>query len=407
MKTNGVQAGGTRAGSRIRSIQVRRVFVPYRHVVEWSAGKRPGTTRLVIEILTEDGVVGLGETICLLEFVEPVLVKTLVPLLVGESVFDIERLTKKAEGAGYYHHKRALVAALAGVEMAMWDAVAKYAGLPLYQLWGGAFRRFVPAVAYLQSSNPELLAAEALQLTKAGFGTIKLKIGMGTESDVEIVRVVRDAVGPKIKLRADVNGAWSIGTAKTQLRKLEQFELEYIEQPLPLEDLDGHAYLRRLSTVPIALDESAYTLQDVYAIVRREAADVILLDAHEAGGLQATRKAAAVAESAGIPVTIHSGSELGISQSANIQLAMNLPNCSIAIDSMYHNQVGEIIRRPHEYHEGGFYAPEGPWLGRGNRRSGHGRVQDRPYSEPVSGPGEAALVSDEAAVLTSNCAAPR
>lgn len=363
MKTNGVQAGGTRAGSRIRSIQVRRVFVPYRHVVEWSAGKRPGTTRLVIEILTEDGVVGLGETICLLEFVEPVLVKTLVPLLVGESVFDIERLTKKAEGAGYYHHKRALVAALAGVEMAMWDAVAKYAGLPLYQLWGGAFRRFVPAVAYLQSSNPELLAAEAIQLTKAGFGTIKLKIGMGTESDVEIVRVVRDAVGPKIKLRADVNGAWSIGTAKTQLRKLEQFELEYVEQPLPLEDLDGHAYLRRLSTVPIALDESAYTLQDVYAIVRREAADVILLDAHEAGGLQATRKAAAVAESAGIPVTIHSGSELGISQSANIQLAMNLPNCSIAIDSMYHNQVGEIIRRPHEYHEGGFYAPEGPGLG--------------------------------------------
>jgi len=387
MKTNGHPIPNTsHSGSLIRSVRVRRVFVPYRHEVEWSAGKRPGTTRLVVEITTEDGVVGLGETICLLEFVEPVLVNTLVPMLIGHSVFEIERFTKKAEGAGYYHHKRALVAALAGVEMAMWDGVAKYAGLPLYQLWGGAFRTRVPAVAYLQSPNPGLVAEEALRWTQAGFETIKLKIGMGLENDIEIVRVVRDAVGPKVKIRADVNGAWTIGTAKTQLRKLEPFGLEYVEQPLPLEDLDGHAYLRRLSCVPIALDESAYTLQDVISIIRREAADVILLDAHEAGGLQAARKAAAVAEAAGIPVTIHSGSELGISQSANIQLAMNLPNVSLAIDSMYPNQNGEIIRTPHEFDHGAFRATSGPGLGVELDESAMERFQTsvirNPYLDP-------------------------
>jgi glucarate dehydratase len=349
--------------SRIRRVDIQRVFVPFRHVVEWSAGKRPGTTRLIIEVHTDDGVTGVGETICLLEFIEPVLRNTIVPLAIGEDPFNIERITKKVEGAGYYHHKRAMVAAVAGLEMALWDLVGKYAGQPLARLWGGVFRERVPAVAYLQSSDPEHLAAEARAFIEQGFGTIKLKIGMGVQSDIELVRAVREAVGPAIKIRADVNGAWTIGTAKSQLRKLEPFDLEYVEQPLPLEDLPGHEYLRNNTCIPIALDESAYTLQDVMAIVRHNAADVILLDPHEAGGLLATRKAAAVAESAGIPVTIHSGGELGVSQSANLHLAMSIPNLLPAIDSMYHNQSADLITEPFVYDHGDLRAPEGPGLG--------------------------------------------
>ena len=357
------QNGGSVCSSRITKVEVQRVFVPFHHVVEWSAGKRPGTTRLIVQVHTEDGLVGLGETICLLEFVEPVLRQTIIPLALGENAFNIERITKKIEGAGYYHHKRAMVAALAGFEIALWDLVAKYAGQPLYNLWGGVYRDRVPAVAYLQSNDPDHLAAEALAFVAQGFGTIKLKIGMGLESDINLVKVVREAAGPKIKIRADVNGAWTIGTAKSQLRKLEPFDLEYVEQPLPLEDLAGHAYLRQMTCIPIALDESAYTLQDVMAIIRQNAADVILLDPHEAGGLHATRKAAAVAESAGIPVTLHSGSELGISQSANLHLAMSIPNLLSAIDSMYHNQSDDVILDPFVYDRGTLRAPPGVGLG--------------------------------------------
>jgi L-rhamnonate dehydratase len=352
-----------RTQARIERVSFTKVFVPYKHVVKWSAGVRPGTTRLIAQIETQDGVIGYGETNCLWDFVEPLFAKTITPLVLGEDAFSIERILKRIEGAGYYHHKRAMVAAVAALEMALWDVVGKQAGLPLSHLWGGAFRDAVPVVAYIQSNDPEMLAAEAETAISQGFQTIKLKIGMGEESDIEFVRTVRQTVGPRIRLRADVNGAWCIGTAKRQMRKLEQYDLEYVEQPLPLEDLAGHAYLRKLSSIPIALDESAYTLQDVSAIVRAEAADVILLDPHEAGGLLPTRKAAAVAEAAGIPVTLHSGAELGISTAANLHLATTIPNLILAIDSQYPNETDDVLDERFSWEGGLMRVPAGPGLG--------------------------------------------
>lgn len=351
------------SATKIVKVIYDKVFVPFHHEVEWSAGKRPGTTRLIVQVHTEDGTIGIGETICLLEFVEPVLARTIIPLSIGEDAFNIERIIKKIEGAGFYHHKRALVAALCGFEMALWDIVGKKANLPLYKLWGGAFRQTVPMIAYLQSNNIEHLVAEAASYVERGFGTIKLKIGIDEESDIEVVKAVREAVGSKIKIRPDVNGAWTVGTAKKQLRRLEKYDIEYIEQPLPLEDLNGLALLRKMTCIPIAVDESAYTLQDVHAIIKHDAADVILLDAHEAGGLHQTRKAAALAEAAGIPVTLHSGGELGLSTSANLHLAMTIPNLILAVDSSYHNQTCDIVTQPFTYDRGTMRAPEGPGLG--------------------------------------------
>ncbi len=347
----------------IVNVTYDKVFVPFHRTNYWSAGNRPGTTRLLAQVETADGTIGLGETICLHEFIEPVLARTIIPLSLGEDAFNIERLLRKLEGAGYYHHKRALVAAMAGFEMALWDIVGKKAGLPLHQLWGGAYRRDVPMIAYVMASDLDHLVKDAVRYVGQGFNTIKLKIGIGEESDIETVRVVREAVGPKVRIRADVNGAWTIGTAKRQLRKLERYDLEYIEQPLPLEDLRGHAQLRRLTHIPIALDESAFTLQDVMSIIQHEAADVVLLDAHEAGGLHQARKAAAVCEAAGIPVTLHCGGELGVSTAANLHLASTLPNLLLAIDSQYHNQSADVVTEPFAYADGAMRAPTGPGLG--------------------------------------------
>ena len=111
---------------------------------------------------------------------------------------------------------------------------------------------------------------------------------IGETSDIALTRAVRGAIGATPPLRLDVNGAWTPGTARRQLRKLPEFDPFYVEQPLELDDLDGHALLRKVQSVPIALDESAYTLNDVGNIVRADAADVILLDPHEAGGLWQT-----------------------------------------------------------------------------------------------------------------------
>ena len=146
-------------------------------------------------------------------------------------------------------------------------------------------------------------------------------------------------------------------------QRLLPFDPAYVEQPLELDDLAGHASLRASQSVPIALDESAYTLQDVGNIVRAQAADVILLDPHEAGGLWETVKAAAIAESVGIPVTLHSGGELALSQSAYLHLAASIPNLTLAIDNELQHLAGDITADPFVIEAGTLSVRDAPGLG--------------------------------------------
>ncbi|MET0745845.1 MAG: mandelate racemase/muconate lactonizing enzyme family protein, partial [Microvirga sp.] len=315
--------------------QVRHwlIYIPFESPIVWGSGKRAGSTRLVAEVTTAGGIKGYGETIALLDFVPTVLEKVVAPLALGRSVADVEMLHRHVLGAGYYHHERAAVMALAAVEMAMWDALGRHAGLPLHALWGGAYRSEIELSAYLFVADPTGCAEMAKRFLDQGYTTFKLKIGHDPDSDLRLVEAVRRTIGDAIPLRADVNGAWTPGTARRLLDKLKAFDLAYIEQPLVLHDLLGHAELRQVQSTPVALDESAYTLGDVGNIVRMGAADVILLDPHEEGGLWQCIKAAGIAESAGLPVTLHSGGELGLSQAAYLHLAAAIPNMSIAIDT--------------------------------------------------------------------------
>lgn len=339
-----------------------KVAMPFREALQWGSGSRPAATRLVVEITLANGIKGYGETICLLDFIEPVLVNTIFPIALEHTADDIERFTRHVLGAGYYHHKRAAVMAMAAVEMAMWDAKGRHWGLPLWSLWGGAYRREVEVSAYLFGTDQTRLAASAQAFMDQGYRSFKVKIGMGAESDIANVATVRRVVGD-LALRADVNSAWTPGTARRTLEKLKPYDLQYIEQPLELDDLLGHAQLRQMQPVPVALDESAYTLADVGNIVRMGAADVILLDPHEIGGLWQTIKAAAIAEAAGIPVTLHSGGELGFSQAAYVHLAASIPNMSIAIDSERDYLAGDVVTQPPQVMDGRLALPQEPGLG--------------------------------------------
>lgn len=339
-----------------------KVAMPFHTPLQWGSGTRPAATRLVVQITLANGAVGYGETICLLEFIEPVLVQTIAPIALQHRACDVERFTRHVLGAGYYHHKRAAVMAMAAVEMAMWDALGQVSGQPLHALWGGLYRQRVPVAAYLFGTDAAQLGQAAQGFLDQGYGSFKVKIGMDPISDVSNVEAVRRAVGSR-DVRADVNGAWTPGTARRTLERLRPYDLQYIEQPLELDDLLGHAQLRRVQSIPVALDESAYTLSDVSNIVRMEAADVILLDPHEAGGLWQTLKAAAIAEAAGIPVTLHSGGELGLSQAAYIHLAASLPNMTVSMDSERAYLVGDIVKNPPLLRDGHFELPQDPGLG--------------------------------------------
>jgi L-alanine-DL-glutamate epimerase-like enolase superfamily enzyme len=284
------------------------------------------------------------------------------PLAVGYDVADAERFHRHVLGAGYYHHKRAAVMAIAAMEMAMWDALGKQAKLPLHALWGGKWRSEVEAAAYLFTNDRKGLAERLQRFLDHGYSTFKVKIGFDEKSDIALAETARSVIGDK-PLRLDVNGAWTVPTAKRQLEKLRACDPAYVEQPLELDDLAGHAALVAASPVPIALDESAYTLTDVGNIVRAAAADVVLLDPHEAGGLWQTIKAAAICEAVGIPVTLHSGAELALSQSAYVHLAASIPNMNIAIDTERAYLGGDISPNPPVLKDGRFAVPEGPGLG--------------------------------------------
>ncbi len=339
------------------------VKMPFAETIEWGSGKRDGTTRLIVELTTADGTRGYGETICLLDFIRPVLEKCVLPLAAGKSVFDAEKLHRHVLGAGYYHHKRAAVMALAAVEMAMWDAAGRIAGLPVHQLWGGAYRTEIELAAYLFMSDPQGLASAAREFWKEGYRSFKVKIGKDAQDDIDAVAAVREEIGANVHLRADVNGAWTIGTAKRQLARLAPYDLAFIEQPLEMDDLAGSAELRRAQPTPIALDESAYTLSDIANIVRSNAADVVLLDPHEQGGLKPCLKAAALCEAFNIPTTLHSGGELGFSQAAYLHIAAACPNMTLAIDTEHAYLSDDVIAQRFRPSEGRLSVPQGAGLG--------------------------------------------
>ncbi|MET0605351.1 MAG: tripartite tricarboxylate transporter substrate-binding protein, partial [Beijerinckiaceae bacterium] len=351
-----------RASMRIRSVRHWLIRLPFKEDILWGSGRRSGATRLIVRIGTDDGVVGWGETISLIDAVPAVLEKIVAPLAIGYEVADAERFHRHVLGAGYYHHKRAVVMAAAAMEMAMWDALGKRAGLPLFALWGGRWRKQVEASAYIFVNDPAKVKDTAKRFLDDGFKTFKIKIGVSMESDLPLVEAVKSVAG-QYDVRADVNGAWTPGSARRQLAKLAPFDLAYVEQPLELDDLAGHVELRAAQTVPIALDESAYTLADVGNIIRMGAADVVLLDPHEAGGLWQVIKQAAICESVGIPVTLHSGGEGALSQSAYVHLAASIANMSLAIDTERTYLGGDIAREPVFLKDGAFTPSDRPGLG--------------------------------------------
>jgi L-rhamnonate dehydratase len=245
-------------------------------------------------------------------------VHVVAKLTMGRDICEVEALYRHVVRARYYHHKRAAILAIAALETAMWDAFARVTGQPLHALWGGAFRATIPA-AYAFTRDPDALADRLAAFRAGGFQTFKVKIGFDAASDIALARKAREVVGT--------------------------------------------ADLRRCQAVPLALDESAYTTQDVSNIVQAEAADAVLLDPHQAGGLWQTIKAAAICEARGIPVTLHSGAELAISHAAYVHLGLAIPNLTLAIDTERSYLAADIAPDAPVLERGRFLAPTRPGLG--------------------------------------------
>jgi len=213
----------------------------------------------------------------------------------------------------------------AALEMAMWDILGKAAGLPVYRLLGGKVREFVPTKWSVSGAEPARAAEIAAWAVEQGFRTMKVKVGIDPEQDVERVRAVRDAIGPDIHLGVDANGAWNVRTAIAMVNRLRKFDIYFAEQPVPPGDLNWLVEVRRQTGVPVIADESVYTALDALSILQAGAADALSIYVGKSAGIAPARKIAAIAEGAMAGCTVGSNLEMGIGSAAMIHVALSTP----------------------------------------------------------------------------------
>lgn len=362
---------------RITKLRATPVAVPFRADEVWAFGRRRGLISVLIDVETDGGVVGIGEAAAYpsVDVVLAVL-RDLEPLVIGEDPFAIERLVRRIDLVGTWHHVRASSPAIAAVEMACWDIVGKACGQPLVNLFGGRFRDDVECFYYVAAGTPDTVATEAALATKHGFSTCYLKVGSDDpHTDIARVEALRDGAGPDAKIRVDANEAWSPGEAVRMIRTLEQFDLELIEQPVSGRCLDEMAYVRGRVGVPLLANEASWTRHDQLAVIRAGAADVLSVDNQMDGGLLNLKRSAGICEAAGLTVVKHSLGELGVALAAATHLIAATPNFRHAnqaygalladdVTAGFGGGIGEASDGvTGHYRDGRIPVPDGPGLG--------------------------------------------
>jgi len=332
---------------KITAIRIRPLALPFKEPYHWAGRVDLSAVNVLVEVETTDGVTGYGESTAgrPAEMVMSAL-QGIAPVLVGESPFDVERLMSRARFLGGFNHMpRFANLTLAGVEMALWDIIAKTTGRPVYQLLGGAYHRQVDYSAFLQGATAGQLAEDAKEAVAAGYSVIYMKVGRGEDRDMANVEAVRAVIGDR-KLRLDANEGWDPHTAIYMINKLARFNAEFIEQPTPAQSIPALKHVKESVSVPIAADQCVFSLYDVYQICRQRAADLIVLSFHETGGLLTFKKAAGVAEAAGISICFHGQSVTGMTDCAQHQVGLTFPNLADGNQIMHQLLVEDVLAAP-------------------------------------------------------------
>ena len=355
---------------RIKSINCYPLLINNKYPYYWSHGIINSTEIILIEIEAENGVKGYGESIATPsgEGVKA-FIDSASSVLIGEDIFQNQRIIKKCYHSLFQAHgtcsaPRFGAQILSGLEMALWDLCGKIVERPLHELLGGKYRDKIEYFGFIQGNSADELAIDAKKLSKNGHKVIYGKIGREESTDIQIVKKVREAVGKDIRLRFDPNEAWDLVTAKRMIEKLEDFSIEMIEQPCNHMNISVLKQIKDLNKVSIGVDQSVFNLNDLFQIALLNAADLVVLGLHETGGIGGLKKAAAVAESAGLNICIHGLHETGITTCAANQVAATIPNLDDGNQFMNHLIESDIINSPDlTLQNGGLPVLDGPGLG--------------------------------------------
>lgn len=271
---------------------------------------------LVVEIFSDDGLVGMGNAALAPQVTEQTIDLYLKPLLIGQNPWDIEFLWQHMYRKTMAFGRKGIgMVAISAVDIALWDLLGKSAKQPVYRLLGGRTKPRIPVYASrLYATELGALAAEATRYKNEGYKAMKLRFGWGPtdgaagmQHNLELVRTVREAVGNEIDVMADAYMGWTLDYAKRMLPLLEPFHLRWLEEPVIPDDIHGYAELRSYGRIPIAGGEHEFTLYGFRDLLEARAVDYIQFDTNRVGGISQARKIAALAEAYSVPVIPHAG----------------------------------------------------------------------------------------------------
>ena len=315
---------------------------------------------ILIDLTTEEGVVGRS-------YLEPYTVKTmkyLVPalhdfgeMLRGRQVTPVELYRLARRSLHFVGYQGLSMIAVSGLDMAVWDALAKAAGMPLCGLLGGSVG---PVPAYnsngLWLQEPAEVAAEAVELRdEGGFAGLKLRLGRARpRDDLATIEAVRRAVGDDVQLMVDFNQGLDLGEALQRCHMIDDLGLAWIEEPIVYDDFRGCAQLAAEVKTPIQIGESFYGPRDLQRALDSKACDYVMPDFMRIGGVTGWLRAAAIAGTAGVPISTHLYPELAAHVMRVTETAHWLE---------WQDWADPILQKPFEIKNGLLHIPDVPGTG--------------------------------------------
>ncbi|MEM8792578.1 MAG: muconate/chloromuconate family cycloisomerase [Pseudomonadota bacterium] len=359
------------SGSTIRSVSTEILDVPTIREHKLSSLAVTRQSCVIVRLMTEDGVEGLGEAATLggprwaeesVETIKAVIDTYLAPAISGMRIDRPRAARQRLDAAAKRNN-----AAKAAIETALLDALGKTLGLPVHALLGGAVREHVPVLWALASGDPEQEIDEALAVIEARrHRDFKVKIGAGDPA-ADIARLGRIAAGIEGRGRlavVDANQAWDYPTADHWIPALHEMGVGLFEQPLPDWDVAGLARLGARHPLPILADESVFTPHDMHRVAAEAAAGAVSLKLVKHGGLFSMLDVAAVASAAGIGLYGGCLLEGPVGTAAHLHAFASLPSLAWGTESFGPLILSDTLStEPLEYRDFGVAIPQGPGLG--------------------------------------------
>ena len=350
----------THTPTRITDVRCTLLRLPFVEQPGFVADYDRDREILAVHIETQNGLIGLGYQLYLgagFHTTKACLEEIMIPRLLGRDATEIEAIWRElwratiADGRG-----GAQLLALSAIDVALWDIVGQHAQMPLHRLWGH-YRSEVPAYGSgcYRGSGGDGMVAKAKRFVDAGYKAVKMQVGhtWTDAQDIANVRRVRDAVGPDIDIMVDVNMAWTADKAILMGRKLEEFDIYWLEEPVLPDDFHGYLRIAEKLDLRVVGGESHFTRYDLRPFFENPQLPILQPDVIR-GGLTELRKIAAIADTWGMTIAPHLYPEL------MIQLLASIPN-GLVIEDM--GLLDDIWVRHPQVVDGVMQAPE--WPGHG------------------------------------------